>query len=238
MPTTTASFWLDESGARATAAKCYVVAGIKTRHPDAIERDIQAVRDRHDYHDEFKFGRLSSRTLPIFLDLVDVLEASDARLIGTVVNSDANPFHHQQVWDAYVEVVSKLVIGTTNRDEQGCVFIDRITTPPGVSLGALVKRRVNDKLGGAIVLAVSLNSKSSDLLQAADMCAGAIRTARLGSSTKPEKTRLAQQLALAFDAPGLESKRGGRVSIQNLRTTSAQSRRNGRPGCGNGDRAV
>ena len=221
----TASFWLDESGAKNTAAQCYVVAGIKTRHPDEIDREIQAVRDRHGYLDELKFGRLTQRTLPIFLDLVAVLERSDARLVATVVNSGANPFHGSTVWDAYTNVVSQLVVGNINRGELGCVFVDRITTPPEVNLGELIKRRANERLGGGpVVLATSLNSKASDLLQAADMCAGAIRTLRLDSTEKPDKVRVARQLAVAFDADGLADVSSGRVSIETLRTTGRRRR--------------
>lgn len=218
-PRLTASFWLDESGAKATAAKCYVVAGIKTRRPDDVERRIQVVRDRHGYQDEFKFGRLSSKTLPIFRDLVDALEESDVRIVGTVVDSNANPFHGNTVWDAYSEVVTQLVVGNINRNELGCVFVDRITTPPQVNLGDLIKRRLNHRLDQRpIVLATSLNSKSSDLLQAADLCAGAIRAQRMRSTEKPEKLRIINQLALAFGATTLEDARLRRLNIQTMKT--------------------
>lgn len=222
---TTSTFWIDESGSKATANRCYVVAGIKTRRPDDLQREIEAVRDQHRYYSELKFGRLTQRTYPIFVDLVDVLEDSDAHLVATVVDESANPFRGgRPVWEAYGHVISRLVVGNVNQGELVTVLMDKVTTPRGTSLGSRVKRTVNTALNGTPCIdAMSLDSKSTDLLQAADLVAGAIRTERMRTApSNIEKTKLCKRLALAFDVPNFDDRRTGRVNIQRLRSAGTK----------------
>lgn len=216
----TSTFWIDESGSKSTANRCFVVAGIKTRHPDDLLRQIRSVREHHDHWNELKFGRLAAANYRVFTDLVDVLEDSDARLAATVVDSRSNPFPGQEQWRAHAKIVSQLVIGNMNRNEVATVLMDGISTPPGQSLGRAVKRTVNSKLGGTFVTsAISLDSRSNDLLQAADLVAGAIfheRTTAGGGPRKEEKVKVARRLASAFGAEDLTDQHARRVNIMTL----------------------
>lgn len=219
------TFWIDESGSKTTATKCFVVAGIKTRHADDLLRAIHSVREKHNHYQELKFGRLSSTTYKVFADIVDVLEDSDAHVVATVVDQRHNPFKGKESWRAHAGIVTQLVVGNVNRNEVATVLMDGISTPPGKSLGAAVKRGVNSRLGSTTVTsAISLDSKSNDLLQAADLVAGAIFHQRMSShrtaAPKAEKVRIAGRLALAFGVQNLDDGRSDRVNIMTMRGRS------------------
>jgi len=237
--TQTASIWLDESGSRSTARDCFVVAGIKTRHADRLLRQIQVVRDEYQFHNrELKWGRVDERTSRIYYDIIEVLAASDARVVAAVVDGATfNPFDHlTEPWRAHAHVNARIVQGNINRNEVVTVLLDGITTPPGIAMGQVVKRMVNSRLKTtSVVDAYSLNSKTNDLLQVADMVAGAIFYTRLRAEGRSEvKNKVAQRLAWAFEQPSLDKDaRTGRLNISTLecpRDPKWIANESGRPG--------
>jgi hypothetical protein len=217
--TAVATFWIDESGSAATASKCMVVGGIKTRQPDDLQRSILEIRQKHNYWNELKFGRLSAGKYRIFTDVIDALEESDAHLVATVVDETCNPFQGKNPWEAQAEVVSQLLVGSIWRNEVGIVFMDGISTPNGLSMGNRVKRIVNHRLQGRPLLTgVSLDSTANDLLQAADLVVGAIRHSRVSNRDDSEKAQVARRLAAAFGLGNLKDQRTNRANIATLKT--------------------
>lgn len=224
------SFWIDESGSKSTANSCFVVAGIKTRHADDLLRAIKSVRERHGgYAHELKFARITRNSLPVLRDLVDVLGDSDAHIAATVVGESYNPFKRKEHWVAHAEIVAQLVRGNVNRNEVATVYMDGISTPPGRSLGRRVKDSVNRSLGSTVVhTAVSLDSRANDLLQAADLVAGAIfferhtLTRPRAKEADPEKVQILRRLTAAFGVPSLADQRTDQV---NIRTMTAPAQR-------------
>lgn len=228
----TATFWIDESGSKATAAQCFVVAGIKTRVPDDLQRAVHAIRQQTGFDNELKFGRMGRHSFDVMTRIVDLLAQSDARIVATVVDHECNPFHGRDTWVAQADVISQLLVGSINRNEVATAMIDGISTPEGKSLGTAVRRKVNSRLDGSpLVAAVSLNSKTNDMLQVADMVAGAIRFRRQpnqGGATNHEKRQLTARLAAAFDLDsGFPDRRTDRVNIGHYRPQSRVSRRKG-----------
>ncbi len=226
-----ACFWVDESGAQNTANDCFVIAAIKTRHPDDLQRAIKHVREAHHNRDEMKFGRIKTSNVKVFRDVVDVLEESDARLVATVVDGSVyNPFRSgDPVWAVHADIITQMVVGSINRNEIATVLMDVVSTPPDKSMGTIVKRQVNSKLHSTgVVTAVSLDSKTNDCLQAADLVAGAIfhqRLRRRSVTTSPEKERVSSQLATAFGVSSLaEDVRSERFNIVTLRAPRVRRR--------------
>lgn len=213
-----ASFWIDESGSRASAGKGFVLAGIKTRHPDALQRALHEVRERFGHcKDEFKFTSIREANLHRYRAWIDVLRASDARVIATVVDRSANPFPGTEEWATHAMLAARLIQAGLNKNEVACAFLDLVTTPPAVSIGPLVKRHVNGALRGQfLTTAVSLNSKTNDVLQLADLIAGAIRYERFEVGRARDdspKLLAAREVALALGVVDLADQRGRRVTI-------------------------
>ncbi len=201
-----------------------MIAGIKTRHPDDLARAIFGVREAHRTHTgEFKFANINDRNLKRFLDLVDVLADSDAHIVGAVLDAYKwNPFKGTEEWLAQTEMVSDVICSNLNRNEVAAAFIDGISTPAGVSMGRLVKRHANGMLGGnRVTTAVSLDSKTNDVMQAADLVAGAIRYARFTPERDPlsplrPKDKVMLRLAASFGAPDLSDAPAARVRLQTV----------------------
>ncbi|MDF9715849.1 DUF3800 domain-containing protein [Nocardioides sp. ChNu-99] len=217
----TASFWLDDSGSRGSAHKGFVIAGIKTRHPDDLQRSLQVVREHHGYEGELKFNAITERNLPRFHAIIDVLEGSDAHLLGAVLDAHRwNPFRGKEHWVGQATVVSQLVCTAMNANEVGAVFMDGISTPLGVSMGALVKRKINSQLRGQRATSVvSLDSKTNDLMQVADLVAGSIRYQRFdpaGPLGDSPKSRFALRLGAAFGVGSFDDRQARRIRIQTL----------------------
>lgn len=218
-PYPASTFFLDESGTK--AKNTFVVAGLKIRHPGALAREVADLRDRHNVSRELKFGGITRDSLDVYYALVDLLEASDAHLVGCIVTPNGhNPFREfGHRWEAHAEVVARLLAGSINRRELASVCLDGISTPRGCALDDTVKRIVNERLAStSLVSAVCLDSKTNDLLQIADMIASSIAfehrrlATRVGSQDSP-KGKVAARLGAAMGCPGLKPLRKGRINI-------------------------
>jgi hypothetical protein len=233
----TASFWIDDSGPRGSAQKGFVLAGLKTRRPDDLQRTVHAVRETHDhYPGELKFNSITDRNFPRYRDIVDVLEDSDALVVGTVVDTSWNPFAGTQdePWAAQAALIGRMIERCLNVNEVGSVFMDLMSTPKDVSMGHHVKRHANSLLKAKrVTTAVSLDSKTNDLLQLADLIAGAIYYQRCQhGDPSTTKGKIAARLATTFAAGTFERDvRAERVNIAVARPHLAEAvepRRRGR----------
>jgi hypothetical protein len=79
----TALIYMDESTVKASSGRFFVVGAVKVRRSGQLMRAIRAVRDRHGFHDEFKFSRISRGKFAVFCELIDVLEQSDAHIAAS-----------------------------------------------------------------------------------------------------------------------------------------------------------
>ena len=224
----TAAVFIDESGSRASAHEFFVVAAIKVRQPGRLARAVQGVREQTGFTGEFKFSDINRSSIPVYGELIRVLQESDATIAACVVAGDVyNPFHRRDdPWRVHAEVTSQLLVGCINRRELVGVHLDAITTPVGCSLEDTVRSITNSRLRNtSVISAVCLDSRSNDLLQAADMVAGAIRHERLSTlpsaGARGNKGKVAQKLAIAFDRPGLADGKDSRLNIATYRGRSA-----------------
>jgi hypothetical protein len=106
----TALIFVDESAAKVSAGRFFVVGAVKTRRPGQLMRAVQDIRDRHDYRDEFKFSKITRARIPVFSELVDVLEQSDAHIAACIVDRTriADPFGSDEPqWLTHARITSK-----------------------------------------------------------------------------------------------------------------------------------
>jgi hypothetical protein len=167
------------------------------------------------------------RTLTAYYALIDQIEKSDLHAAACVVDRTVhNPFTgNRPVWKVQVqaEVTAQLLVGCIGRRELVSVFLDGISTPEGVALDDMIRARVNDRFGAtAVVAAAALNSKTSDMLQVADLVAGAIAFERRridGESGNPNsnKGKVAARLRVALGVATFDDGRAARVNIATYR---------------------
>lgn len=230
----TATMFIDESGSKGSGSAFFVLGLVKLRRPGELARTVIAIRDRHRFRQEFKFGNVTAGALPAYFDLADAIAASDA-LIGAYIYDKQryDPFPGEALWRVQAGAASRLVHGNLNRGELVSVMLDLVSSPEGVAVDERVRQSVNGRVRRtAVVSALCLDSRTSDCLQAADLVASAIafeRHAWAGRSKHPPgartpKARLAQRLRVAFGLPDFGDVRTSRVNIHTERARSPRAR--------------
>lgn len=219
LPYPTSTIFLDESGTK--ARDCFTVAGMKVRRVGHFGRALQDIRDRHQFYGEFRFNTANDGSLPLYYDVIDMFERSDAQVVGCVVDvSQFDPFARvTQRWRGHADVAAQLLFGCINRRELVSVLMDTITTPRGTAFEDVVRGAVNRRFGAtSVVSAVCLNSQTNDSLQVADLVASAIafeRRRRAGGPGSPTsaKGKIAARLGAAIGNAGLLDGRDKRFNI-------------------------
>lgn len=209
-------FFLDESGSKGTGGKFFVVGGVKVRSPGHLLREIKAVRDRHRYFGELKFSELTHGSVPVFRDIIRALAESDTHLIAYVIDKSVrDPFAGVPQWEAHAEVAAQLLHGNINRAEITTLLMDACSSPVGVAIDEVISDKVNNKIGSInLVSAVSLDSRSTDGLQLADLVASSVSFNRraAGKAGSP-KAIVSAELAAAFGLSDFRDIRTKRVNI-------------------------
>jgi hypothetical protein len=220
----TALIFVDESAVKVSAGRFFVIGAVKVRRPGQLLRDIQDIRDRHGYQEEFKFSKITRARLPVFCELVDTLEQSDAHIAACIVDrtNGTDPFASSDPqWVAHARVTAKLLVGVINRRELAAALIDQVTTPRGCAFDDTVREMVNQRMKSTSLVAAScIDSASNDGVQLADLVAGAVahhcgQTAGT-SYANSHKGKIAARLAAAFGVSNLGNIRTDRVNIATL----------------------
>ncbi|MEP6479276.1 MAG: DUF3800 domain-containing protein [Rhodoglobus sp.] len=229
----TATVFIDESGSRASGSRFFVMGAITTRTPGLLARSLHAVRDKTGFNHEFKFSEITSGSLAAYYAAVDAIADSEAHIIASVVNRDQyDPFPGTGAVEAHANVAAQLLVGCINRRELVSVVLDLVSTPEGVSLDELVKDQVNRRFRNtSVVSAICADSKAMDLLQMADLVAGAIAFERrreagenrkVGSNPNSPKAKVATRLLAGLQITSAVDQRTDRINIATLRTPTSR----------------
>lgn len=234
----TPTIFMDESGSKGSGGTFFVIAALKVDDAGIFLRDIEALRQESGFRKEFKFGDVTKNSLPIYEGLADLI-AESARTIGAFVvdKRHSDPFATMMPqWQAHNWMAAAVVKAIVTRKELTTVLADSISTPCGVSYGSELQERINASFHCTrIANALSLDSKTCDGLQAADLVASAIaheRTA-LQTLTRDEfagrctpKSRLAHYIAMRLGRHNFDDGTSPEVKIRtvdslpNIKTTA------------------
>lgn len=228
----TALIFLDESGSKKSASKFFVVGAVKVRDSGSLMRELRDIRDRHSYNSEFRFSQVTRGKVPVYCEVIDCLEGSDAHIAACVVDrTNRDPFQGVPAWEVLTKVTTQLVTGCINRRELVSLIMDTVSTPKGCAIDDVVRKAVNKRLRStSVVTASCVDSKANDGLQLADLVAGSIGFYRRtegggGAPANAHKAKVAGRLALAFGASSFGDARADRLNIATFRGRPAPERR-------------
>lgn len=217
-----ASIFIDESGARNSAGGAFVLGFLKTYQPSLLWRSIRDIRQRYHEHGEIKFASITSKNIRFYFDIVEEIANSPhiARVGGSVYHSVAGFAVGAETWREQAKMSRKLIVGNTNRLDHVICFLDLVQTPRGTTVAALVKDDANRRLNGSPVLeAYDVDSKAHDLVQLADLVAGAVHYERsLDPSRKSKvqtspKFKVMSRLRRALELDSFDDIQQGKVNI-------------------------
>jgi hypothetical protein len=217
----TSLIYVDESAVKASAGRFFVVGAVKVRKPGQLMRSIREIRDRYDFKDEFKFSRISRGKFPIFCELIDTLEKSDAHIAACVVDrtGGTDPFCAEEpTWLTHARITAKLLVGIINRRELSSVLLDQISTPKGCAFDDTVREMVNGRIRAtSLVTAACVDSSCNDGVQLADLVAGAVAHQRGQSNGTATATshrgKIAARLAAAYGVQNFQDVRTDLVNV-------------------------
>ncbi|VEI13486.1 DUF3800 domain-containing protein [Trueperella bialowiezensis] len=221
-PARIASIYLDESGAKNSAGGAFVVGFIKTYEPSLLWRAIRDIRQRHKETAEIKFSSINGKNIRFYFDLVEEIATGDyvARVGGSVYDSKTGFHPAFDTWQEQASMARKLIVGNINKNENVICFLDLVQTPRGVTVVENVKTEANRHLTGSPILeAYDVDSRAHDIIQLADVVAGAInyersqaKTGRSRSDRNP-KHRVMKRLQRALELDSFDDVKQGKVNI-------------------------
>lgn len=180
----TGVFFIDETGLlRSSRDPVFVVGLVHSREPSVLTRRIQNIRDRHHWYDEMKWALVTggNRNLAAYHQVVDAFfdclldEARFRCIVMQKSELDIRRYFMGSVWEAYEAFAALEIRLSIYEDEIVTVLADEMSVPPSVNFEQNVKRRVNEKKARlAVTNVVRLNSKGCELIQLADLLAGAV----------------------------------------------------------------
>lgn len=208
-----AAAFIDETGAIAQD-RFFCVGCLVMPIPSRVLREVQKLRDKRQWYGEIKWVDLTMTSLPLYVDLIDLIVQSDARYYCFVADRDtADPVKRfkQDAWLAYEKLATQVLIGAAKPYELLSVMADNYSTPDKVLFEEDVRKEVNRRLERlAITTICRMDSKACDALQLVDVLTGAVafehRQAAGLAGAKSAKALLAEHLR---DAYGIKSTLGG-----------------------------
>lgn len=220
----TSFIFLDESRARASGERFFVIAALKVRNPGALSRALTHIKDERGLNTdkfEFKFRAVTDGTLRAYYDAVRLLEDDGVRVYATVVDTEQyDPFKQdREFWQVHADIVTLLLKAAINRRELVSVAIDRISTPKGIAYDDQIRTRVNRSIGNtSVVGCLSLDSRTCELLQLADLVAGSIAWCRAEEASTykmkdNEKKKLAAHVKAALGGVDFKDGKSLRLNI-------------------------
>lgn len=201
----TAAAFIDETGAIAQD-RFFAVGCLVMPVASQVLRAMAKLRDKRQWYGEIKWVDLTMTSLPLYVDLVDLMVGTDARYSCFVADrASADPVQRfkQDAWLAYEKLATQVLIGAAKPYELLSVMADNCSTPDHVKFEEDVQSEVNRRLQRLAVATICrLDSKACDGLQVVDVLTGAVtfehRQAAGLAGSRSAKALLSEHLRNAY----------------------------------------
>lgn len=171
---------MDETGVLNRSDDRFFALGIiKLNQPETLYNPLQRLRDKNQFYDEIKWKNISVKNYPMLTKVLDLFvnhpEAKFAAVVLDKKQLDFQTYFANNFWKVYESFTTLLLKGNVAKNESLVVLADYYPSPKDNLFEQNVKDRINLFLKRPAILTVCrLNSKTSDLLQMADLLLGAV----------------------------------------------------------------
>jgi len=246
----TATIFLDETGILNARDQYFGIGVLKLLDAAPLLRDIQRLRDRHEFRDELHWAsfdkavaRGSGRRLDFAMEVMDLFFAAENarfcchiadRQHGDVTAQFKGSPHAGEL--AYEKLASRILREVIDPQEIVTVLADGRSTSPAVAFERDVAKSIHAAKGCLAVASVCrLDSRSTDALQVVDLLLGAaaldLRQGRTESASQKQALleHLLEHCGCASFRPSGREDPDGRWKVK-LLTQSRRTRRKRRGG--------
>ena len=174
--------FLDETGLiHHKRDKFFALGILKCNNPEKLYNRIRKIRQKYNYNEELKWADLSRKIrFDVAREVFNVFLEEHTEFNSIILNKDELDFkkHYNddlnKVYRNFSIALLKLIIGKNPR-ELLIILADDYFTPDGTDLETTIKKFTNDHYKKFVIAGVcQIDSKSSNLLQLADLILGAV----------------------------------------------------------------
>ena len=174
-------FFLDETGILNKKDDPFFALGvIKTERPHELQREIRIIRDKAHYYEEIKWNKISPPKFNVCKSIIESFIKNKSATFSCIIlkkqELDFQKYFQgdlNRVYRSFSVTLLKNNI-STNLQEVCTVIADDYFYPAGTNLELASRAIINDHYKKLVVACfLQINSRSSDLLQLADLLLGA-----------------------------------------------------------------
>lgn len=171
---------MDESGSLSVLEQEFFTIGIlKMRMPYYLQSKISFERQKKNFHDEFKFNKISLQNIAFYKFIIDsVLDTKSLNFYSYTIDKKTDYYKDNfepNVWDAYTKLTLKLLDTVWQENEILVLIADHVQTPKEVKFEVDVERDFNlNKKTLSLAGVCRFDSKTNDVLQVVDLLIGCI----------------------------------------------------------------
>lgn len=173
--------FMDETGLlnTVTTERVFAIGLLKLHHPKDVHRDIVSLKDRRQFHNEFKFTDITNKNQKLYCELIDIffknIECSFSCIVFDKTKLNLDKFFQGNYINAYNCYCARLIANSLNTGEYITIIADDISRPKSDNFEKKIKTKVKEKIHrNALFGIVRVESHAISELQLVDVLLGSI----------------------------------------------------------------
>jgi Protein of unknown function (DUF3800) len=173
--------FMDETGIlnSTTTERVFAIGLLKLHHPKDVHREIISLKDRRQFHNEFKFTNITSKNQRLYCELIDIFfknkECSFSCIVFDKTKIDLNKFFNGNYINAYNSYCAKLIADSLDKGEYIAIIADDISRPKSDNFEKKIKTKIKKKINrNALFGIVRVESHAISELQLVDVLLGLV----------------------------------------------------------------
>lgn len=173
--------FMDETGLlnSVITERVFAIGLLKLHHPKDIHRGIVSLKDRSQFHNEFKFTDITSKNQKLYCELIDIFfkntECSFSCIVFDKTKLNLDKFFQGNYVNAYNCYCAKLIANSLDMGEYIAIIADDISRPKSDNFEKKIKAKVKERINrNALFGIIRVESHAISELQLVDVLLGLV----------------------------------------------------------------